>query len=65
VMSASSFSIAPPVIAAGIGTALIAEIARRLGSGYAAFDGLLDVAPELRAAVCQCAPAAALAALAS
>jgi len=53
------------VIAAGIGAPTLAEIARRLGAGYAAFDGLLDVAPELRAAVCQCAPAAALAALAS
>jgi len=65
VMSAAPFTAAPPVIAAGIGAPTLAEIARRLGAGYAAFDGLLDVAPELRAAVCQCAPAAALAALAS
>jgi (4-(4-[2-(gamma-L-glutamylamino)ethyl]phenoxymethyl)furan-2-yl)methanamine synthase len=52
-----------PVIAAGIGLAAIAEIARRLGYPYATFDECLDVAPDLQTAVCQCAPAAALAAL--
>jgi (4-(4-[2-(gamma-L-glutamylamino)ethyl]phenoxymethyl)furan-2-yl)methanamine synthase len=56
---------APPVIAAGIGLALIEEIARRLGCACVTFDGLLEVVPEMRAAVCYCAPAAALASLSS
>lgn len=53
------------VIAAGIGLAVVAEIARRLDLRYATFDEFLDVAPHMRAAACHCAPAAALAALAS
>jgi probable H4MPT-linked C1 transfer pathway protein len=56
---------APPIIACGIGLAVVEEIARRLGCAYARLDQLLDVVPEARTAVCHCAPAAALAALAS
>jgi (4-(4-[2-(gamma-L-glutamylamino)ethyl]phenoxymethyl)furan-2-yl)methanamine synthase len=65
VMSSGAPPSAAPVVAAGIGVAIIAEIARRLGCGCATFDELLDVAPDLRAAICHCAPAGALAALAS
>ncbi len=54
-----------PIIAAGIGLAAVAEIARRLGCAYVTFDTLLDIAPEARAAACHCAPAAALALLSS
>lgn len=54
-----------PIVAAGIGLSVIAEIARRLGSGFVTFDRLFDVAPQARGAVCHCAAAAALAALAS
>lgn len=54
-----------PIIGAGIGLAAVAEIARRSGCAYAAFDALLDIAPEARAAACHCAPAAALALLSS
>jgi probable H4MPT-linked C1 transfer pathway protein len=53
-----------PVVGAGIGTALVAEAARRLHRPYVAFDGLIDVTPEARAAAVHCAPAAALALLA-
>ena len=52
-----------PVIVAGTGAHLVQEIARRVGRGHIAFDALLDVAPQARAAVSQCAPAAALALL--
>jgi (4-(4-[2-(gamma-L-glutamylamino)ethyl]phenoxymethyl)furan-2-yl)methanamine synthase len=55
----------PPIVAAGIGLVLIEEIAHRLGCACVAFDALLEVIPEMRTAVSQCAPAAALAALAS
>jgi (4-(4-[2-(gamma-L-glutamylamino)ethyl]phenoxymethyl)furan-2-yl)methanamine synthase len=65
VLSAGALAAPTPIIAAGIGISVIAEIAHRLGCVYATFDELFDVAPDLRAAVCHCAPAAALAALSS
>lgn len=64
VMSAGA---GPPgaIVAAGIGGPVIAELARRLQCTCTRFDELVDVAPEARLAVCHCAPAAALAWLAS
>ena len=56
---------AGPVVAAGIGVGVVAEVAQRLGLSCQRFDELLDVVPEARDAVCHCAPAAALTALAS
>jgi len=52
-----------PIIGAGIGVHVVREIAHRAGRGYVAFDAILDVAPQARAAASQCAPAAALALL--
>jgi probable H4MPT-linked C1 transfer pathway protein len=54
-----------PVIAAGIGVGVVAEVARRLGVSFERFDELLEVIPEARDAVSHCAPASALTALAS
>ena len=54
-----------PIVAAGIGGAVIGEVARRLGRTCVGFESLLDVAPHARAAASHCAPAAALALLAS
>ena len=65
VLSSGTLTSAAPVIAAGIGLSLVAEIARRLGRAYERFDELCEAAPEVRAAVCHCAPAAALALLSS
>lgn len=56
---------AAPVVAAGIGLSVIVEVARRLGRACVTFDTLFEVEPRMGLAVCQCAPAAALAALAS
>jgi uncharacterized hydantoinase/oxoprolinase family protein len=56
---------AAPVIAAGIGVGIVAEVSRRLGVPLERFDELLEVIPEARDAVSHCAPAAALTALAS
>jgi probable H4MPT-linked C1 transfer pathway protein len=53
-----------PVVGAGIGTAVIAEVARRLKRPYVGFDSLVDGTPAARAAAAHCAPAAALALLA-
>jgi (4-(4-[2-(gamma-L-glutamylamino)ethyl]phenoxymethyl)furan-2-yl)methanamine synthase len=53
-----------PIVAAGIGAAVIREVARRLGRSCIGFETLLDVAPRARAAASHCAPAAALALLA-
>jgi probable H4MPT-linked C1 transfer pathway protein len=65
VISSCIATSAAPVIAAGIGVGVVAEVARRLELSWERFDELLDVAPEEREAVCYCAPAAALTALAS
>jgi (4-(4-[2-(gamma-L-glutamylamino)ethyl]phenoxymethyl)furan-2-yl)methanamine synthase len=64
VMSRCVAASAGPVIAAGIGVGLVAEVAQRLGLSCERFDELLDVAPQVRDTVCHCAPAAALTALA-
>ena len=63
VLSSTALRPPLPIVAAGIGFATIAEIARRLGCPHTPFDEFLDVSPGLRTAVCQCAPAAALTAL--
>ena len=65
VMSRCVTTSAIPVIAAGMGTGVVAEVARRLGLSWQRFDELLDVVPETRDAVCHCAPAGAITALAS
>jgi probable H4MPT-linked C1 transfer pathway protein len=52
-----------PIVGAGIGAGVVREIARRLGRAFVAFESLLDVAPQARAAASPCAPAAALALL--
>jgi (4-(4-[2-(gamma-L-glutamylamino)ethyl]phenoxymethyl)furan-2-yl)methanamine synthase len=65
VLSRAKLDAAAPVVGAGIGVAVIAELARRLGRAYLPFDGLLDAAPAVRTRASQCAPAAALAVLAS
>lgn len=64
VLSACAMT-AVTIVAAGIGGAVVAELARRLQCACVRFDELLDVAPQARMAVCHCAPAAAVAWLAS
>jgi (4-(4-[2-(gamma-L-glutamylamino)ethyl]phenoxymethyl)furan-2-yl)methanamine synthase len=54
-----------PIVGAGIGTAMVAEVARRLVRPYIGFADLIDAAPHVREHVAHCGPAAALAALAS
>jgi probable H4MPT-linked C1 transfer pathway protein len=63
VLSGGSSNAAMPIVAAGIGHDLVAEVARRLGCDYCTFDELIAVAPEMRLAARHCAPAAALALL--
>jgi (4-(4-[2-(gamma-L-glutamylamino)ethyl]phenoxymethyl)furan-2-yl)methanamine synthase len=64
VMSRCVAASSGPVIAAGIGVRLVAEVAQRLGLSCQRFDELLDVVPQVRDTVCHSAPAAALTALA-
>jgi len=64
VISAAALASDAPVVAAGIGTAIVAEAARRLHRPSLSFDRLIDAAPEARAGAAHCAPAAALALLA-
>ncbi len=65
VQSGVSFPADAPVVVAGIGAGVVEEVARRLHRGTIRFDDLLDVVPQAREAAAQCAPAAALALLAS
>lgn len=65
VISGGSIPQDAPIVSAGIGSGIVLEVARRLGRATIGFDTLLDVAPEARDAASQCAPAAALALLAS
>ncbi len=65
VLSHPAVPASAPVVGAGIGAMVLRELARRLGRDYISFDSLISVAPEARAAALQCAPAAALALIAS
>jgi (4-(4-[2-(gamma-L-glutamylamino)ethyl]phenoxymethyl)furan-2-yl)methanamine synthase len=63
VLSAGALPSVTTIVAAGIGGAVVEEIARRLHCACIGFDELFDVAPEVRTAARQCAPAVALALL--
>ena len=65
VLSAGTLPSSTTIVAAGIGRALVDEIARRLHCACVGFDQLCAVAPEARTAACYCAPAVALAVLSS
>ncbi len=54
-----------PTVVAGAGAATLREVARRLGRDCIPFENLIEAAPEVRRAASNCAPAAALAALAA
>jgi probable H4MPT-linked C1 transfer pathway protein len=65
VLSSAAMPADAPVLGAGIGDGLVQEVARRLGRKHLSFDAILDVAPHARERASHCAPAAALAALAT
>jgi (4-(4-[2-(gamma-L-glutamylamino)ethyl]phenoxymethyl)furan-2-yl)methanamine synthase len=65
VLSSTDSKSETAIIAAGIGHAVVAEVARRLGLACGNFDELIAAEPEARRDVRHCAPAAALALLAS
>lgn len=64
VISSAALPAEAPIVGAGIGTAVIQEVAHRLSRPYVPFDSLIDASPESRVAAAHCAPAAALALLA-
>lgn len=65
VLSQQTLPTDAPIVTAGVGATALREVARRLGRDYITFDAVLEVAPPTGAAVCACAPAAAVALLAS
>jgi (4-(4-[2-(gamma-L-glutamylamino)ethyl]phenoxymethyl)furan-2-yl)methanamine synthase len=65
VLSRAGLPASAAVVGAGIGTTVIAEVARRLGRTYLPFATLLDASSDVGERASQCAPAAALAVLAS
>lgn len=54
-----------PVIGAGVGRALVRELAARLRRQFISFDALIACKPEAQSKACDCAPAAAVALLAA
>ncbi len=58
-------SVDAPVIGAGCGRFMAKQLAARLGRSYLDFAAMLDVAPEAREIAARCAPAVAVALLAS
>lgn len=65
VLSDAQLPTEAPVVTAGIGSAVMEKVGGRLGRPALRFEGLIEASPELAAAVSCCAPAAALALLAS
>lgn len=65
VLSQGTFPAEAPIVAAGAGAAVLREVARRLGRDCIDFDSMLEVVPSARTAACTCAPAVAVALLAS
>jgi (4-(4-[2-(gamma-L-glutamylamino)ethyl]phenoxymethyl)furan-2-yl)methanamine synthase len=65
VLSHARLPATAPIVGAGIGAAVTSEVARRLGRAYLGFGTLLDTPPAIGELASQCAPAAALAVLAS
>jgi probable H4MPT-linked C1 transfer pathway protein len=66
VLAAATMPAGAPVIGAGVGRLLAAALARRLGVPYRGFDELVAArTPEIAASAADCAPAAAVALLAS
>jgi hypothetical protein len=58
VLSAKSVPADASLVGAGIGEAVLREVARRLGRDYIGFDSFISVAPAARMAALQCGPAA-------
>jgi uncharacterized hydantoinase/oxoprolinase family protein len=64
VLSQGQIPTSAPIVVAGIGAAVLREVARRLGRDCINFNDLIEVAPSARSAALQNAPAAAVAVLA-
>jgi (4-(4-[2-(gamma-L-glutamylamino)ethyl]phenoxymethyl)furan-2-yl)methanamine synthase len=65
VLSATPLGSDAPVVGAGIGSVLARQVAGRLGRSYVAFEDLVQAEPRARTWASHCAPATALALLAS
>jgi (4-(4-[2-(gamma-L-glutamylamino)ethyl]phenoxymethyl)furan-2-yl)methanamine synthase len=65
VLSAARMPKEAPIVSAGIGEAIVREVARRLGRACIGIDTLFEATPEIRPRAAQCAPAAALALIAA
>jgi|SRR5579875_2143316 probable H4MPT-linked C1 transfer pathway protein len=65
VLSRGLLAAETPLVGAGVGRGILRELARRMGRPFAAFDDLIEARPEARRKACDCAPASALALLAS
>jgi probable H4MPT-linked C1 transfer pathway protein len=65
IASRDAFVARAPIVGAGVGRGVIAAWARRAGRAYRDFDEFIQAAPETKTAASDCAPACAVALLAS
>ena len=65
IASRDAFVSRAPIVGAGVGRGVIAAWARRTGREFHDFDEFIPTTPEARAAASDCAPACAVALLAS
>jgi (4-(4-[2-(gamma-L-glutamylamino)ethyl]phenoxymethyl)furan-2-yl)methanamine synthase len=65
VLSHGGLGSRPPIIGAGVGRFVLQRLAQRLGCTYSDFADLIETTPQMRRKAADCAPAAALAVLAS
>ena len=63
--SRSAFAVNAPIVGAGVGRGVIARWARQTGREFLDFERFIPVSPETKAAAADCAPACAVALLAS
>ncbi|MGH6868732.1 MAG: hydantoinase/oxoprolinase family protein, partial [Methylocella sp.] len=65
VLSRGGIAASAPVVGAGVGRGIVRELAARMRRPFIAFDDLIEAVPEARSKACDCAPASAVALLAS
>jgi probable H4MPT-linked C1 transfer pathway protein len=65
VLSRGLLTSSDPIIGAGVGRGIVRQLAARMGRPFIAFDELIEAVPEARSKACDCAPASAVALLAT
>jgi probable H4MPT-linked C1 transfer pathway protein len=65
VLSRGLIDVESPIVGAGIGRGVLGELSTRMDRRFIDFEHMIDAAPEAQSKACDCAPASAVALLAS